>query len=123
MARRPLARSTRRHSRNTLTDSPRKKKTIDIATALNALSVNGKILSCREHHLRAGRASTCELDHLLAVVEPRCAGAGRLRLAEQEPAAAADLEEVIARLERENLEDRPPREVVDVLGAVDLPRA
>ena len=46
--------------------------------------------------------------------------AGRERVAQQQPAAAAELEQPVAGAERQRVEDRPAREVVDVLGAVDL---
>src|SRR5207244_3942584 len=56
-------------------------------------------------------------------VDARRGSSGRERVAKQETAAAADLEEMVVKSERERAEDRPPRPLVNVLGAVDLSRA
>ena len=57
------------------------------------------------------------------MVDPGRGSSGRERVAKQETAAAADFEETVVRPERERVEDRSPRPLVNVLGAVDLLRA
>ena len=74
------------------------------------------------HDVGARRPFACEHDHLFAVVQPRDARAGHERVAQEQAAAAADLEQVIGRPERQSVENRASREVVHVLGSVHLPR-
>jgi hypothetical protein len=45
------------------------------------------------------------------------------RVTQEEAAAAADIEQPVARLETQCIEDRAAREVMDVVGSVDLARA
>ena len=86
-------------------------------------SSNGKMLRVPLDDTRSRRPVPGELDHRRAVVEadrrrPLCE-----RIAEQETAAASDVEELVAGAEGEILEDRHPGEVVDVRGTVDGDRA
>ena len=57
------------------------------------------------------------------MIEPCDGGARRQGVAQQEAAAAADIEQPVLRLEGERVEDRAAREVVYVVGAVYLARA
>jgi len=57
------------------------------------------------------------------VVDAARAGAARDGVAEQQPTPAAHIEQAVTRPERERAEDRVSREVVHILGAVDLPSA
>ena len=56
------------------------------------------------------------------MVEAGRGGAGRERVAQQQPAAAAELEQPVAGPQGQHVQDRPARELVRVLGAVDLAR-
>jgi hypothetical protein len=79
-------------------------------------------ISFRQHDVGSRRPFACEHDYLFAVVQPSDARAGYERVAQQQPAAAADLKQVIGGPERESVEDRASREVVYVLRSVYLPR-
>ena len=63
-----------------------------------------------------------EVDHVRAVVEPGHTRTGRERVAQQQTAAAAQLQQAVGWPEREDVENRPAREVVHILPAVHLPR-
>ncbi len=63
--------------------------------------------------LRPGQA-----DHLPAVIDARGAATGLERPAQEDPAPAADVEQVVVRPERERLEQRIPEERVRIVGAV-----
>jgi hypothetical protein len=65
--------------------------------------------------LKSGTVSSCPPLSLRTVTSRRAP----TRLAEQEAAAATDLEQVLRRLEREGVQDRAPRKGVHILGAVD----
>jgi len=56
------------------------------------------------------------------VVDPGRPGARGQGIAEQQAAAAPHLQHVIAGPGRERVQDRPPGEVVHILGTVDLAR-
>ena len=60
-------------------------------------------VSGRVDHLRSRRTVACQRHHVLAVVEPGHAGARRERVAEQEAPSAPDLEQVVARAERQRV--------------------
>src|SRR5436305_7494 len=75
-------------------------------------------LGLRQHDVRSGRAVTGKPDHLVAVVQAGDLSPRADRVTQQKSAAAPDLEEVIARRQLEARQDRAPRKVVYVLGAV-----
>jgi hypothetical protein len=80
-------------------------------------------LGAAEQHLRPRRPLAREGDHRLAVVHADRLRARGERVAQQQPAAAAELEQPVTGPERQRVEDRPAREVVHVVGAVDLASA
>ncbi len=81
-----------------------------------------QFLGAGKEHLGSRRPLPGEVDHLLAVVDPGRLGAQPECLAQEQPAAAPELEQVVARSERERVEDVPAGEIVDVFGAVDPAR-
>jgi len=79
----------------------------------------GQLLGGAEHDGGARRALAGKAHHLLAVIESGGDRSGAQRLTQEQASSASDLEQMVARGEAEGIEDRPPREVVHVLGSVD----
>ena len=119
-ARRPLSESTRQHSLKTTIGSSRKKKTTDIATAVNVSLANGRVSTSPRTTSAAGARSDA------AVRPSRGCGRSPSRSPRsraprgQETAATTEIEHTIIRTERQGVEDRSACPVVDVVCAVDL---